>query len=124
MKYLITILLLITTNLVFAADKPYTPTPAPPVVTTATPTTLTLPPINTYGLLALAGGAHQFDWGIPDKLQSSVAIAFTEGGNQAISFGAATRVGGVLLSGYFSTTLNAPQHEDDYAIVGAVRKDW
>ncbi len=84
------------------------------VTTTTTP--LSLPSNSTYGLLALANN-NQFDWGVPDKLQMGVTMAFTEGGNQAVSVGAATRVGGILLHGNFVTTVSAPDHEDDWAVV-------
>lgn len=83
---------------------------------TTTTTSLSLPSQSTYGLLALASN-NQFDWGVPDKLQMGVTMAFTEGGNQAVSIGAATRIGGILLHGNFVTTIDGPDTEDDYAII-------
>ncbi len=122
MKFLLTVLILVTIwTQAHAHDSHHAPAPVvAPVVDPApitTPTTITIPASNTYGLLALASSGNQFDWGVPDKLQLSVAGAFTEGGNQAISFGLGQRFGGVLINGHFAMTLNAPDTEDDYALV-------
>jgi len=116
MKILLAILILVTIwTHGHASDKPYVaPTPT---TTTTTSTPLTLPTSQTYGLLALATAGNQLDWGVPNKLQVSVAGAFTEGGNQAIAFGVGTRFGGVLVNAHFATTIDAPDAEDDYAIV-------
>jgi len=105
MKYLILILLL-TTSSAFADERKYTPTPAP----------LSLPSQTTYGLLALAAPIP-FDWGVPDKIQVGATMAFTEGGNQAVSIGVATRFGGILVHGRFVTTIEAPDSQDDYAVI-------
>ncbi len=112
MKILITVLLFISSS-VFAHDSHYDYNPEP---TTTTTTPLSLPTQSTYGLLALASN-NQFDWGVPDKLQVGVTMAFTEGGNQAVSIGAATRIGGILLHGNFVTTIDGPDSADDYAII-------
>lgn len=85
-----------------------------PTTTTIAP--LSLPSQSTYGLLALAN-SNQFDWGVPDKVQVGVTMAFTEGGNQAIAVGAATRLGGILLHGNFVTTIDGPDNSDDFAVV-------
>ena len=125
-EYLIVIVLLAAVVIVpahvMAGEKhsnPPTPPPTvtPPPTTTQNSTALELPSNSTYGLLALATSGNQLDWGVPDKLQVSVAGAFTEGGNQAIAFGVGTRVGGILINGHFATTINAPDHHDDYAFV-------
>ncbi len=79
-------------------------------------TSSSLPSQSTYGLLALASN-NQFDWGVPDKLQVGVTMAFTEGGNQAVAIGAATRFGGVLLHGNFVTTIDGPDSADSYVVV-------
>lgn len=84
--------------------------------TTTTTTPLSLPSQSTYGLLGLAAN-NQFDWGVPDKLQVGVTMAFTEGGNQAVALGAATRIGGIMLHGQFVTTIDGPDSEDDYAVI-------
>ena len=110
------VFLLIATNSI-AGDSHHTPATVPPPTTTTTSTPLTLPTSQTYGLLALATAGNQLDWGVPDKLQVSVAGAFTEGGNQAIAFGVGTRFGGVLINAHFATTIDAPDAEDDYAFV-------
>jgi len=109
------ILILLFSSSVFAGERHSTPPPDP--VTTTSTSSLSLPSGSTYGLLALASSGNQLDWGVPDALQVSVAGAFTEGGNQAISFGVGTRVGGILINGHFATTINAEPHEDDYAII-------
>jgi len=82
----------------------------------STGTSQSLSSQSTYGLLALASN-NQFDWGVPDKLQVGVTMAFTEGGNQAVSIGAATRLGGILIHGNFITTVSAPDNADDYVVV-------
>lgn len=111
MKILIVALLFVSGPL-FGSEHDY-----PPVETTTTTTTnLTLPTQTTYGLLALASN-NQFDWGVPDKVQVGVTMAFTEGGNQAVSVGAAARVGGILVHGQFVTTIDAPDSQDDYAVI-------
>jgi len=118
MKFLLTILILVTIwTQAEAGEKHSTPAP-PPVITTttSTPTTLNLPSGNTYGLLGLAAN-NQFDWGVPEKLQVGVTMAFTEGGNQAIAVGAATRVGGIMVHGQFVSTIDGPDTEDDYAVI-------
>ena len=108
MKFLIAALLFVT-GLAFGSDHDY-----PPAETTTT--TLVLPAQTTYGLLALAS-SNQFDWGVPDKVQVGLTMAFTEGGNQAIAVGAATRIGGILLHGQYVTTIDAPDSQDDFAFV-------
>lgn len=116
MKILFTALILtIIWNTGHAVE--YTPPAEPVVTTTTTGNSLSLPSGSTYGLLALASSGNQLDWGVPDKLQLSVAGAFTEGGNQAVSVAIGTRLGGVLINGSFVTTVNAPEHEDDYAVI-------
>lgn len=95
----------------YASDHDYSP-PTPPPTTTS----LSLPTQTTYGLLALASN-NQFDWGVPQKIQVGVTMAFTEGGNQAVSVGAASRVGGILLHGQFVTTVSAPDNQDDFAVI-------
>lgn len=117
MKYLLITLLLIASS-VFADEKH-----SEPSSTVIETTTLTLPAQTTYGLLALAASGNQLDWGVPDKLQLSIAGAFTEGGNQAISFAVGTRFGGVLVNASFVTTIDAPDSQDDYAVVvgGTIR---
>lgn len=112
MKYLIIALLFVSCS-VFAHNGHYDHNPEP---TTTTTTPLSLPSQTTYGLMALANN-NQFDWGVPDKVQVGVTMAFTEGGNQAVAVGAASRVGGILLHGNFVTTVSAPDHEDDWAVV-------
>ncbi len=84
-----------------------------PVTTSSVP--LTLPSQSTYGLLALPD--NQFDWGVPDKLQVGVTMAFTEGGNQSFAIGAATRIGGIMIHGQFKGIIDGPDTEDDYAII-------
>ncbi len=79
-------------------------------------TTLNLPSQSTYGLLGLAAN-NQFDWGVPDKVQVGVTMAFTEGGNQAIAVGGATMVGGIMIHGQFVSTIDGPDTEDDYAVI-------
>jgi len=115
MKFLLTALLLVIWTQAEAGEKHSTPAP-PPVITTTTATPLVLPSGNTYGLLGLAAN-NQFDWGVPDKLQVGVTMAFTEGGNQAIAVGAATRVGGIMVHGQFVSTIDGPDTEDDYAVI-------
>lgn len=119
MKLLLTALILVTIWTQAHANGDHTPPPDPaPVVTnTTTNTTVDLPSGSTYGLLALATSGNQLDWGVPDKLQLSFAGAFTEGGNQAVAVGLGTRFGGVLFNAHFATTINAEDHEDDYAFV-------
>jgi len=116
MKTLILLILLFSAP-AFADYTPPPPDPDPVTTTTTGTGSLSLPSGSTYGLLALASSGNQLDWGVPDALQVSVAGAFTEGGNQAISFGIGTRLGGVLVNAQFATTLNAPEHEDDYAVI-------
>lgn len=115
MKYLIIALLFISSS-VFAdgrhIDHDATPPPPPP-----TQTTTIVTQGNAYGMLALATSGNQFDWGVPDKLQLSMSIALTEGGNQAIAFGLGNRFGGVLISGSLAMTLDADNTQDDYAFV-------
>lgn len=101
--------LFITGSYAFASEEHNDHDSTPPI------TPLSLPSQSTYGLLALANN-NQFDWGVPDKIQVGATMAFTEGGNQAVSVGAATRVGGILLHGSFVTTVSAPDHEDDWAL--------
>ena len=79
-------------------------------------TTLNLPTQSTYGLLALSANIP-FDWGVPDKIQFGATMAFTEGGNQSFSVGAATRIGGILVHGKFVGLIDGPDNEDDYAVV-------
>ena len=111
MKTLLIVLLFISGS-VFAHNGHYDHDSEPPEPTPS----LSLPSQSTYGLLALANN-NQFDWGVPDKIQVGVTMAFTEGGNQAIAVGAATRVGGILLHGNFVSTISAPDNADDYAVV-------
>ncbi len=111
MKYLIIALLFIS-SFVFADAKHYDHNSEPTITTPP----MSLPSQSTYGLLALANN-NQFDWGVPDKLQVGVTMAFTEGGNQAIAVGAATRLGGILLHGNFVTAIDGPDNADDYAII-------
>ena len=105
--------LLVTGSYAFADAKHYDHNSTP---TTTTSTPLNLPSESTYGLLGLAAN-NQFDWGVPDKVQVGVTMAFTEGGNQAVSIGAATRLGGILIHGNFITTVSAPDNADDYVVV-------
>ena len=75
---------------------------------------------GNLGLLALAASGNQLDWGVPNKLQLSVAGAFVPGGNQAISFAMGTRLGGILLNVQIATTIDAlPGEDDSVIIVGA-----
>ncbi len=112
MKTLLIALLFMTSS-AFAHNGHYDHNPEP---TTTTTTPLSLPSQTTYGLLALANN-NQFDWGVPDKLQVGVTMAFTEGGNQAIAIGAATRVGAVMLHGNFVTEVDGPDNGDSYAVI-------
>lgn len=70
---------------------------------------------NDYSLLGMAAAGNVLDWGVPNKLQLSVAGAFAPGGDQAISFAAGTRLGGILLSGHLVTTLSGS--DNDYAVI-------
>ena len=75
---------------------------------------------GNYALLGMAAAGNVLDWGVPDKLQLSVAGAFVPGGSQAISFAAGSRVGGILVNVHIVTTIDTPNSKDDYAfIVGA-----
>ncbi len=75
---------------------------------------------GNLGMLALAAAGNQLDWGVPNKLQLSVAGAFVSGGNQAISFALGTRLGGVLLNVQVAATIDAfPGEDDSVIIVGA-----
>ncbi len=120
MKFLIPILFLITGS-VFASGKHHShESTSPPEITTTN--SLSLPIQSTYGLLALSANIP-FDWGVPDKIQVGATMAFTEGGNQSFSVGAATRVGGILVHGKFVGLIDGPDNEDDYAVVvgGVIR---
>lgn len=99
-----------------SGDHDHGGTPPPPPTTTSTGPPLELGLNNTYGLLGLAAN-NQFDWGVPDKLQVGVTMAFTEGGNQAIALGLATRVGGIMVHGQFVSVIDGPDTEDDYAVI-------
>lgn len=110
MKNLIIVLLFISSS-VFASEDHHDHDS-----TTTKTTQSILSSQSTYGLLALASN-NQFDWGVPDKLQVGVTMAFTEGGNQALSVGAATRIGGILLHGNFVTTIDGPDNADDYVVI-------
>jgi len=113
MKYIILSLLLVS-GPAFAHGSDDSPTTT--TTTTSSSTPLVLPSQSTYGLLGLAAN-NQFDWGVPDKVQLGVTMAFTEGGNQAVAVGAATRLGGILMHGQFVTVIDGPDSADDYAII-------
>ncbi len=76
---------------------------------------------GNYGLMALAGTGLHYDWGVPNKLQLGFGYVFVPGGNQALAAGGATRLGGFLVSVNVLSTVDAPESDDDYAVVfGAV----
>lgn len=114
-KFLFWVIFAVTINLIawqpsFADDPHYTPpvvTTDPGVVTTTGTTQVNqlTSSDGNYGMMALAASGLVFDWGVPEALQWSVAGAFVEGGDQSLSFGLGTRVGGVLFTGRLTTIL-------------------
>lgn len=108
MKFLITILLLINTNLVFATK----PAPPPPPVVTTTSTTTLITSYNTEGTAsAMAAGQCQFDWTY--ELQGCVGGA-TYDGNDAVAFQLGKRYKKVLLNGGIN------YESGEYSAAGAI----
>ena len=77
---------------------------------------------GNLGLMALTAAGLHYDWGVPDKLPLGVSYAFVSGGNQAIAFGGATRLGGFLVNLNVITTVDSVDSQsDEYAfVIGAM----
>ena len=72
---------------------------------------------GNLGLMALAGNGLVFDWGVPEELQWSVSGSFISGGHQALAGGLATRVGAILFSAQFTTTIDGYDNGEDSAFI-------
>ncbi len=119
MKYLTTILVLIALVISTSAQARDPHFQDPGIVTTNTTevTNNITSADGNYGLMAMASTGLVFDCCRPNTLQWAVAGSFSEGGNQAFSAGLANNFGPVLVNVRFTTVIDSPDKENDYALV-------